>query len=53
MFDADSIANVAWHSSVDAIPDNSTRIPVNPCAAKRRIRNNFLRLRYQERLCNR
>ena len=50
MFDAKIIKNVAWGESFDVSPANSPRSPVNPHAAARRVCNNILCLRSQERL---
>ena len=50
MFDANIITNVTWGASVDTSPANSPQIPVNPRVTARRVHNDFLCLRHQERL---
>ena len=50
MFDTNIIINVAWGGSTYASPANSPWSLVNPRASARRIRDDFLCLRCQERL---
>ena len=50
--DANIIINVTWDASVNAIPTNLLRSPGLSRAAQRRIHNDFLCCRRQERLWN-